>query len=237
LDELTGAIDALRGFPSDHARAAGVELRPHEGFGHPSQRELHRRHAAELGSEAVARVEALWRGYENGPHHQHTVPDALAHADLKPEHILHDPTSGQITAVLDWGDACLSQADFDLAVIGLFFDDRVRDELADRLPNVNAQQVARDAELLVAVRWLCDLDVGAAGAMSRRFRPCASRACAPTWTRWHESAVAPRYRQMAAFAGICGSLPVRAVAGVVVTSYDSPWARATDEAKRRRQEL
>jgi aminoglycoside phosphotransferase (APT) family kinase protein len=163
LDELAGAIDALRGFPADRARAAGVEPRPHEGFGHPRQRELHRRHAAELGSEAVARVEALWRGYETGPHHQHTVPYALAHADLKPEHILHDPTSGQITAVLDWGDACLSQAGFDLAVIGLFFDACVRDELADRLPNVNAQQVAHDAELLVAVRWLCDLDVGAAG--------------------------------------------------------------------------
>jgi aminoglycoside phosphotransferase (APT) family kinase protein len=94
LDELAGAIDALRRFPSDRARAAGVQVRPHEGFGHPTQRELHRRHAAELGDEAVARVEALWRGYETGPHHQHTVPDALAHADLKPEHVLHDPTSG-----------------------------------------------------------------------------------------------------------------------------------------------
>jgi aminoglycoside phosphotransferase (APT) family kinase protein len=170
LDELAGAVDGLRGFPSDRARAAGVQVRPHEGFGHPSQRELHRRHAAELGSEAVARVEALWRGYETGPHHQHTVPDALAHADLKPEHVLHDPTSGQITAVLDWGDACLSHADFDLAVIGLFFDARVRDEVAHRVPNVNAEQVAHDAELLVAVRWLCDLDAGAAGGDQPSFQ-------------------------------------------------------------------
>jgi hypothetical protein len=76
LDELAGTIDALRGFPCDRARAAGFRLRSHEGFGHPSQRELHRRHAARLGSEAVA------------------------HADLKPEHLLHDPTSRRITAVL-----------------------------------------------------------------------------------------------------------------------------------------
>jgi aminoglycoside phosphotransferase (APT) family kinase protein len=170
LDELAGTIDALRGFPADRARAAGVHVRPYEGFGHPSQRELHRRHAAELGSEAVARVEALWRGYETGPHHHHAVPDALAHADLKPEHVLHDPTSGQITAVLDWEDACLSHADFDLAVIGLFFDARVRDELAHRLPHVDAEQVAPDAELLVAVRWLCDLDVGASGGDEPSFQ-------------------------------------------------------------------
>jgi aminoglycoside phosphotransferase (APT) family kinase protein len=89
------------------------------------------------------------------------APDTLVHADLKPEHVLHDPHSGQITAVLDWGDACLSHADFELAVIGLFFDAYVRDEVARRLPNIDVQQVADTAELLVAVRWLCDLDVGA----------------------------------------------------------------------------
>jgi hypothetical protein len=76
--------------------------------------------------------------------------------------VLHEPTSGEITAILDWGDACLSHASFDPAIVGLFFDPSVRDELVRRLPDVNTQQVARDAELLVAVRWLCDLEVGAA---------------------------------------------------------------------------
>ena len=94
LDELAGTIGALRGFPSDRARAAGAQLRPHQGFGHPRQRELHHRHSAQLGSATVARVEALWRAYETGPRDQHAAPDALAHADLKPEHVLHDPTSG-----------------------------------------------------------------------------------------------------------------------------------------------
>jgi aminoglycoside phosphotransferase (APT) family kinase protein len=159
FDELADMIDALRRVPLQHAEAAGVHVRHHEGFGHPSQRELHRRHSARLGTEAVARIEALWCAYETA-RDEDTAPETLVHADLKPEHVLHDPSSGQITAVLDWGDACLSHADFELAVIGLFFDADVRDEVARRLPNVDVQQVAHHAELLVAVRWLCDLDVG-----------------------------------------------------------------------------
>ena len=89
--------------------------------------------------------------------------------------MLHDPDSGQITAVLDWGDACLSHADFELAVIGLFFDACVPDEVVRRLPNVDVQQVAHDAELLVAVRWLCDLDVGAADGDQPFALMCAAR--------------------------------------------------------------
>jgi aminoglycoside phosphotransferase (APT) family kinase protein len=135
-------------------------VRHHEGFGHPSQRDLHHRHGARLGKEAVTGIEGLWRAYEAGRDGD-PAPHTLIQADLKPEHVLHDPSSGQITAVLDWGDACLSHADFELAVIGLFFDASVRDEMARRLPNVDVQQVARHAELMVAVRWLCDLEVGA----------------------------------------------------------------------------
>ena len=160
LDEAADMIEALRRVPTQRARAAGVEVRRHEGFGHPSQRALHHRHAGRLGNDAVARIEALWRDYETR-RGDDVTPDTLVHADLKPEHVLHEPSSGEITAVLDWGDACLSHADFELAVIGLFFDADVRDEVARRLPNVDVQQIADDAELLVAVRWLCDLDAGA----------------------------------------------------------------------------
>jgi aminoglycoside phosphotransferase (APT) family kinase protein len=117
---------------------------------------------SQLSQTALAGVEALWSAYETATGDERPAPDTLAHADLKPEHVLHDPTSGEITAVLDWGDACLSQATFDLAIVGLFFDASVRAELACRLPDVDGRQVVRDAGLLVAVRWLCDLELGAA---------------------------------------------------------------------------
>lgn len=74
-----GALAAL----SDSARAAGAQLRPYSGFGHPG-RELHHRHGARLGSEAVARVEALWRANETESRDEDAAPDVLAHADLKP---------------------------------------------------------------------------------------------------------------------------------------------------------
>ena len=70
----------------------------------------------------------MWCAYEAATDDERPAPDRLAHADLKPEHVLHDPTSGQITGVLDWGDACLSHATFDLVIVGLFFDASVRDE-------------------------------------------------------------------------------------------------------------
>jgi histidine ammonia-lyase len=159
LDELAGLVSALRGVPSEIARDAGASVRPHQGFGHPSQRELHHRHAALIGPEGVARVEALWREYEREGGDPRRDAGVLTHADLKPEHVLHDPVTGRLTAVLDWGDACLSHADFDPAIIGLFFSPEIRDDITARLPGTNRRQVAARARLLVAVRWLTDLDV------------------------------------------------------------------------------
>ena len=158
MDNLAAVLVALRGVPGDTARDAGARLRHHEGFGHPSQRELHHRHAGRLAPRTVAQVETLWRAYEHEARSGHAMP-ALAHNDLKPEHVLHDPLTGRLTGILDWGDAGLSHPWFDLAVIGLFFDHETRDEVARRTPGTDVGGVASAARLLVAVRWLCDLDV------------------------------------------------------------------------------
>ena len=149
--------------------AAGARLRPHQGFGHPGQRELHRRQCGRLGAADTARVEALWQGFDAA-----ALP-LLAHADLKPEHVLHDPRTGRLTGVLDWGDACLSHPDFDLAVVGLFFDPALRDALAARLPTAEPRRVATHAGLLVAVRWLCDLDLAVRAGDEPFAALCAAR--------------------------------------------------------------
>jgi aminoglycoside phosphotransferase (APT) family kinase protein len=152
VGDLAAVLAALRRIPPE---TAGVRLRPHQGFGHPSQRALHRRHRGRLGAATAARVEALWRAFDAEPREA----PVLAHADLKPEHVLHDPRSGRLTGVLDWGDACLSHPDHDLAVVGLFFDRAIRDATAARLPGADPHRVAARAGLLLAVRWLCDLEL------------------------------------------------------------------------------
>jgi len=44
----------------------------------------------------------------------------LIHRDLSSDHILHDPATGSLTGVIDWGDACLGDPAFDLT--GLLAD-------------------------------------------------------------------------------------------------------------------
>jgi aminoglycoside phosphotransferase (APT) family kinase protein len=168
LDDLAAVLAALRRVPPG---AAGVRLRPHHGFGHPSQRELHRRLRGRIGAADAARVEALWRASEAGPRQA----PLLAHADLKPEHVLHDPRTGRLTGVLDWGDACLSHPHYDLAVIGLFFDAATRDDVAARLPAAAPCRVAGHAGLLVAVRWLGDLDLAVGAGDEPIAAMCAAR--------------------------------------------------------------
>ena len=157
LDDLAAVLAALRRVPPD---AAGVRLRPHQGFGHPSQRELHHRL---LGAADAARVEALWRAFEAEPQ---DAP-VLAHADLKPEHVLHDPRSGRLTGVLDWGDACLSHPGLrPRGRRAVLRRDAPRRPRRAAVPPPTPRRVAADAGLLVAVRWLCDLDL----AVARRRR-------------------------------------------------------------------
>ena len=89
--------------------------------------------------------------------------------------MLHDPRTGRLTGVLDWGDACLAHPDFDLAVVGLFFDPALRDALAARLPTAEPRRVAAHAGLLVAVRWLCDLDLAVRAGDEPFAAHCAAR--------------------------------------------------------------
>lgn len=159
LSHLAAVIDALRTVSLDAASGAGARVRPDHGFGHPAQRELHHRHATLLGAANVDRVEALWIDYERSGSGARRSRRVLAHADLKPEHVLHDPGTGRVTGVLDWGDACLSHPDFDPAMIGLFFSPDIRDQVVARLTTARPAPVRSTARLCVAVRWLTDLDV------------------------------------------------------------------------------
>lgn len=51
-------------------------------------------------------VAHLWEGYLDTPANFAFTP-ALIHRDLGVEHILHDPATGALTGVIDWGDASI----------------------------------------------------------------------------------------------------------------------------------
>ena len=47
------------------------------------------------------------------------LPHVLTHADLNAEHILVDPTTGEVTGIIDWADACTSVRTTDF--VGLYY--------------------------------------------------------------------------------------------------------------------
>jgi aminoglycoside 2''-phosphotransferase len=153
LDELAALLDAIHRFPVERARAAGVSFELYKGGYHAGQANL----AHELSRllepgepDAIARRR---RAFEAA---QPPSKPALLHADIKPEHLLHDPASGALTGLLDWGDVSLGHAEFDLAIIGEFCGPRMLQGLLDRLDDMAAERAGASIPFLLAVRWLQD---------------------------------------------------------------------------------
>lgn len=59
-----------------------------------------------LSETERSQVAARWERYL-GNSANFTFAPALIHRDLAPEHILHEPETGQLSGVIDWGDASL----------------------------------------------------------------------------------------------------------------------------------
>ena len=80
----------------------------------------------------------------------------LLHADIKPAHLLHDPSSGALTGLLDWGDASLGHGDFDLAIVGAFCGPQTLRGLLDRLDDADAERACASIPFLLTLRRLQD---------------------------------------------------------------------------------
>jgi hypothetical protein len=103
-------------------------------------------------------------------------PPVLLHADIKPAHLLHDPVSGALTGLLDWGDASLGHGDFDLAIVGAFCGSQVLHSLLERLDHVERERVSASIPFLLSVRWLQDArDVKNRGGEPGRVERCLQR--------------------------------------------------------------
>lgn len=52
------------------------------------------------------------------------------HGDLSPEHLLLDPGSGRVTALIDWADACLGDPAYDLKFLWTWLGEGFVDRLS-----------------------------------------------------------------------------------------------------------
>ena len=101
LDELTALLDAIHRFPASVARAAGVSFELCKGAYHDAQQSLEHELAEMLDPSEHATITRLRRAFELVQ--QHSSTPVLLHADIKPEHLLHNPATGGLTGLLDWG--------------------------------------------------------------------------------------------------------------------------------------
>jgi aminoglycoside phosphotransferase (APT) family kinase protein len=154
LDELAALLDAIHRFPVDRAQAAGVSFEPCKGGYHAGQAHLERELPGMLDAGELATIARQRRAFEDAQ----PSPSApvLLHADIKPDHLLHDPATGALTGLLDWGDASLGHGDFDLAIISAFCGPHTLRGLLDRLPDADAARAAASIPFLLTLRWLQD---------------------------------------------------------------------------------
>jgi aminoglycoside 2''-phosphotransferase len=155
LDELTAVLDAIHRFPPSVARAAGVSFELRKGAYRPAQQGLEHELAGMLDPGQRATIARLRHGFEL--EQQQASTPVLLHADIKPAHLLHNPATGALTGLLDWGDVSLGHRDFDLAIIGAFCGRQTLQGLLDRMHPADAGRVEASLPFLLSIRWLQDI--------------------------------------------------------------------------------
>jgi aminoglycoside phosphotransferase (APT) family kinase protein len=158
LDEFAALLRAIHRFPVKRARAAGVSFELYAGAYHEAQRGLEHQILGILGAGELAAIAHQRRAFESSPagREQSAV---LLHADIKPDHLLHDPASGALTGLVDWGDASLGHADFDLAIAGAFCGPQILHGLLTRLSTADAARARAGLPFMLTIRWLQDLAI------------------------------------------------------------------------------
>jgi aminoglycoside phosphotransferase (APT) family kinase protein len=169
LDELAALLDAIHGFPVEYAQAAGVSFELCKGAYHSAQENLESHLSGMLDAGELAAIASQRCGFENARPRPFT--SVLLHSDIKPAHLLHDPSNGALTGLLDWGDVSLGHGDFDLAIISAFCGPHTLAGLLERLDLADAERACASIPFLLTVRWLQD----AVYVISRGGEPCLRR--------------------------------------------------------------
>jgi aminoglycoside 2''-phosphotransferase len=154
LDELAALLDAIHAFPVDRARAVGVSFELLHGAYHAAQEGLVGELSGSLTPAERAAIARQRRAFESVQ--PRPFAPVLLHADIKPTHLLHDPATGSLTGLIDWGDVSLGHPEFDLAIIAAFCGPQTLQGLLERLDDAAAARASASIPFLLTVRWLQD---------------------------------------------------------------------------------
>ncbi len=106
--QIGGFLTALHDFSNDRAVACGVPESSSESWraGYVDMLAELRVLFARMTPPERERTEALFSAYLDDPAHFRFTP-VLLHRDLGGDHLLLDPHTGDLTAVIDWGDVSI----------------------------------------------------------------------------------------------------------------------------------
>lgn len=94
-------ISELHSYPVAKARSLGVE----EGDASVGHRRMGKELFAERADELRREVRDVFEAWiEKSESIDHSYEPVLAHNDLWYKHIYHDPSTGRLTGIIDWGD-------------------------------------------------------------------------------------------------------------------------------------
>jgi aminoglycoside phosphotransferase (APT) family kinase protein len=174
LDELAALLDCIHRFPLQRARAAGVSFELYKGAYHDTQHRLLRELDGILSVDDLDAIARQRSAFECAQRECSSSP-VLLHADIKPAHLLHNPASGALTGLLDWGDLSLGHADFDRAILGAFCGLRILEGLLQRLDSADSERARASLPFLLTVRWLQDLAIVSSGGDAKLAEYCRER--------------------------------------------------------------
>ena len=154
LEELYEFLMALHAIPPGSVEALNEEKLT--GAYNGKQRRLHHELSAILAPEEVREIEGIFESYERS-NPDSARKSAVIHADLKPAHVLVDEVSGHLTGVIDWGDSCLGDPDFDFACIQRFFGEKFFRRVLERTPPADQRRIVHKVPFFILIRALQDV--------------------------------------------------------------------------------
>lgn len=147
--DLGPILSALQAVPLDFAALIGVvnleDFESADGLRTGTLEEL-----AAIQSVVPASTRARCRAFVDGECAALAAAPrsrCLLHGDLSAEHLLIDPTEGQVVGLIDWADACFGDPAYDLKFLWAWLGEEAV------LPLITPRQIRMDVGLLDRVRY------------------------------------------------------------------------------------